>query len=117
MKIGITSQNFRTITGHAGKARRFLIYESSDTGEIRETARWDLPKEMALHAFRGDAHPLYTLDVLITAGCGEHFLGRLAQYGVRVIRTGEPDPDQAARMLAAGQPLPPPANEAVEPPG
>ena len=27
MRIGVTSQNFRTITGHAGKTRRFLIYD------------------------------------------------------------------------------------------
>ncbi|MEW8693532.1 MAG: nitrogen fixation protein, partial [Candidatus Thiodiazotropha endolucinida] len=27
MKIAVTSQNFRTITQHAGKTRRFLIYE------------------------------------------------------------------------------------------
>ena len=27
MRIAVTSQNFKTITGHAGKSRRFLIYD------------------------------------------------------------------------------------------
>jgi len=30
MRIGVTSQNFRTITGHAGKTRRFLVFESPE---------------------------------------------------------------------------------------
>jgi hypothetical protein len=29
MRIGVTSQNFRTITGHAGKTRRFLVYQAT----------------------------------------------------------------------------------------
>ena len=39
MKIGITSQNFRTITGHAGKTRRFLVFEPRADGQIGETGR------------------------------------------------------------------------------
>ena len=31
MKIAVTSQNFRTITGHAGKTRRFIIYGAQGT--------------------------------------------------------------------------------------
>ena len=53
MKIGITSQNFRTITGHAGKTRRFLIYADDGSGKAVEIDRLDLPKEMSMHAFRG----------------------------------------------------------------
>ncbi len=36
MRIGVTSQNFRTITGHAGKTRRFLIFEQDATGALHE---------------------------------------------------------------------------------
>jgi predicted Fe-Mo cluster-binding NifX family protein len=28
MKIAVTSQDFRTVTGHAGRARNFLIYDA-----------------------------------------------------------------------------------------
>ena len=109
MKIGITSQNFRTITGHAGKSRRFLIYSPAEDGNIREIERLDLPKEMSMHEFRGETHPLYQLDVLITGGCGAGFIRRLGSYGVEVIATAASDPLQAAKDYLAGRPLPPAA--------
>jgi predicted Fe-Mo cluster-binding NifX family protein len=109
MKIAVTSQNFRTITGHAGKTRRFLVYEDSEQGP-QEVARLDLPKELAFHEFHGSGpHPVDGVDVLITAGCGEGFVRRLAGRGIRVVATGESDPLAAVRLVIAGQPLPPPA--------
>ena len=33
MKIAIVSQNFQTITGKTGRARKFLVYETSSQGE------------------------------------------------------------------------------------
>jgi len=107
MKIAITSQNFRTITGHAGKTRRFLIYQVSD-GEVRELERLDLPKELSFHEFHGAHHPIDGVDAMITAGSGAGFLRRMAERGIRVVRTSLQDPHQAAAALAAGQPLPPP---------
>jgi hypothetical protein len=65
MKIAVTSQNFRTITGHAGKTRRFLVYEAEGS-EVREIQRLDLPKEQSFHELPGDAaHPIDGVDVLI----------------------------------------------------
>ncbi|RTZ73783.1 MAG: nitrogen fixation protein [Gammaproteobacteria bacterium] len=108
MKIGVTSQNFRTITGHAGKTRRFLVYAPDDQGRPVEVERLDLPREMSMHEFRGHDHPLFDLDVLITAGCGEGFVRRLAQHGVQVLATGETDPLTAVEKVLKGEPLPPP---------
>ncbi len=108
MKIGVTSQNFHTITGHAGKTRRFLIYAADEEGEVREVDRLDLPREMAMHQFRGDHHPIFDLDLLITAGCGEGFVRRLAQHGVQVVVTGESDPLTAVQKVVQGLPLAPP---------
>jgi predicted Fe-Mo cluster-binding NifX family protein len=107
MKIGVTSQNFRTITGHAGKTRRFLLYESQSTG-LKELGRLDLPKEMSMHEHRGDSHPLDALDVLITAGCGQGFIQRMAAKRVRVVTTSETDPLKAVTGVISGVPLPPP---------
>jgi predicted Fe-Mo cluster-binding NifX family protein len=107
MRIGVTSQNFRTITGHAGKARRFLIFESVGDEAPQEVQRLDLPKEMSLHAFRGDEHPVFGLDAVITAGCGSGFAQRLSRHGVQVVTTSEIDPAAAAAALAAGRVLPP----------
>jgi len=108
MRIGVTSQNFRTITGHAGKTRRFLIYEASPGAAPREVERLDLPAQMSLHHYHGEDHPLFALDVLITQGHGQGFADRLARHGVKVVATAASDPLAAATAWAAGEPLAPP---------
>lgn len=106
MRIAVSSQNFRTITGHAGKSRRFILYDAGDSG-ITEVGRLDLPKSSSIHEYRGTDHPLFALDVVVTGGCGEGFIRRLAAHGVQVITTAEPDPLVAATAVAAGTALPP----------
>ena len=107
MRVAVTSQNFRTVTGHAGKTRRFIIYEADAAGEPVEVERLDLPKEMSMHAWPGGPHPIDVADVLVTAGCGEGFIRKMAARNIRVIRTAETDPEAAARAVFAGEPLPP----------
>ena len=108
-KIAVTSQNFRTITGHAGKARRFIIYEVKGPGEVEEVEQMDLPKTMSMHnTLDASPHPLDEMDALITGGAGEGFVRKMARRGVRVYRTSASDPLQAAISLAAGEELPPP---------
>lgn len=109
MKIAVTSQNFRTVTGHAGKSRRFLVFESDAAGEPREVDRIDLPMGMAFHDFHGDGpHPVDVADAIVTGGCGAGFSNRMGARGIRVFVTGETDPVKAARAVARGEPLPPP---------
>jgi hypothetical protein len=109
MKIAVTSQNFRTITQHAGKARRFLIFERNPaTGRAQAIARLDLPKTMSMREFRGADHPIFEMDYLITGGCQQAFSRRLASAGVEVVVTGEQDPLTAVTALIEGTPLPPP---------
>ena len=105
MKIGVSSQNFKTVTGHAGKARRFLVFARDKDNNWRETDRLELPIEMAMHAFRGTSHPLDQLDILITASCGQGFIRRLAGRGVTVLTTGESDPLVAVAKLSSGRRL------------
>jgi len=95
MRAAITSQNFRTVTAHAGKTRRFLIYDISSPSSPHEVERLDLPNGMAFHDFRGNDHPIDGVAVLITGGAGEGFLARMAQRGIKVVVTGEEDPRQA----------------------
>ena len=110
MKIAVTSQNFRTITPHAGKCRRFLILGRDDQGTLVELDRLDLPKAMAMHEFKGLQHPLFEFDVLLTASAGQGFIRRLQQEQVQVICTSATDPYRAAADYLEGKPLP-----AVEP--
>jgi predicted Fe-Mo cluster-binding NifX family protein len=108
MKIGVTSQNFRTITGHAGKTRRFMVYSEDGQGQWHELDRIDLPREMSMHEFKGIEHPIDELDVLITASCGGGFIRKMAKRGVDVIQTAETDPVSAVTRLMSGLPLKPP---------
>jgi predicted Fe-Mo cluster-binding NifX family protein len=105
MKIAVTSQNFKNITPHAGKTRRFLVYEVNGDGEPVEAGRLDLDKMMTIHEFRGGdaAHPLDEMDVLITGSAGAGFVQRLHSRGVQVVQTGEKDPIQAIADLRNGQ--------------
>ena len=106
MKIAVTSQNFRTITGHAGKARRFIIYDIQSDDVPVETERLDLNKEMSMHEWQGGEHPIDVIDILITAGSGDGFIQKLARRNIRVIRTSEPDPMTAVLAIVKGQELP-----------
>jgi hypothetical protein len=109
MKIGVTSQNFRTITGHAGKSRRFLIFGQDEAGKPVVLERLDLPKEMSLHEYHGEDHPIFRVDFLITGGSGSGFIQRLAARDVQVIATSETDPYRAAAGVFSGETLPPAA--------
>jgi predicted Fe-Mo cluster-binding NifX family protein len=108
MRIAVTSQNFRSITGHAGKSRRFLIYEADGQTAPAEVDRLDLPMGRALHDDHGEDHPLFSLglDALITQGSGQGFVQRMARHGIRVHATSESDPLTAVSRVAAGLPLP-----------
>jgi predicted Fe-Mo cluster-binding NifX family protein len=107
MNIAVTSQNFRTITGHAGKTRRFLVYSLASDGVWRESDRVDLPKEMSMHEFKGGPHPVDAFDVVITESCGEGFIRKMTERGVVVLTTSETDPLTAVKAYAAGHALPP----------
>ncbi len=111
MKIAITSQNFRSVTGHAGRARRFLIYDVQPGGEPIETARLDLPPELSFHATGGaGAHPIDGVDLILSAGFNVHFAEVMTQRGIPTATTDKENPLEAIRdyMLrqAAGTLLP-----------
>ena len=109
MNIGVTSQNFRTVTGHAGKTRRVLVYSVDANKQTVELDRLDLPKEMSMHEFTDvGPHPVDVLDALITGSCGAGFRRKMAARGIEVIATSETDPFLAVTSYASGKPLPPP---------
>jgi predicted Fe-Mo cluster-binding NifX family protein len=112
MRISVTSQNFRTITPHAGVTRRFLVYEGERGGPPREVDRLDLPKELAFREFaRQGQHPLDNVDAVIVGSAGPGFIRRLAARGVQVIVTSETDPLTAVTKYFAGTLTPGEPNE------
>ncbi len=105
MRIAVTSQNFRTVTGHAGKSRRFLVFEGDPGHDPVEVDRLDLPKELSMHEYQGIGdHPLFAMDILITGGCGEGFRRKMAARGVAVAVTAETDPTAAVTQMLANPP-------------
>jgi predicted Fe-Mo cluster-binding NifX family protein len=104
MRIAVSSQNFRTVTGHAGRARRFIVFETGGCKRPAEVERLDLDADMAMHGFdHRAAHPLDGMDVLITGGAGEGFVRNLAARGVQVVATVESDPVLAVEAFLAGR--------------
>jgi predicted Fe-Mo cluster-binding NifX family protein len=102
MLIGVTSQNFKTITKHAAKTRRFIIYSVDENEQIEETKRLDLPIEESLKEYdRKAIHPIYAVDVLLTGSCGDKFKKRLKRFDVEVVETDEADPLHAIKAYRA----------------
>ncbi len=102
MRIAVTGQNFRTISSHAGRARRFLVVDAGP--EPRGVAqRLDLDSEYAFHGYDdGKPHPLDGVEVLLTGSAGDGLTRRLAGRGIRVVCTAETDPIQAVEDFLAG---------------
>lgn len=112
LRVAVGSQNRKTVTGHAGRTRRFAVWEVGTDGEPVQ-ARWiELPKELSLHEFHGEGpHPLDAVDVLIVGGAGPGFVRRLAARGVKVVQTSETDPARAVRDYLAGTLAPAPETD------
>jgi predicted Fe-Mo cluster-binding NifX family protein len=102
MKIAVTSQNRREITGHAGKCRKFWIYDVSDR-KIGEKNLLELPKEQSFHESSPHApHPLDDIQVLISGGMGMGLMRRLEAKGIEGIITSETEPERAVAAYLGG---------------
>lgn len=112
MRIAVSSQNFRTVTGHAGQARRFIVFEADGQETPREIERLDLDRNMAIHGYDHSAgHPLDSMNVLITGSAGEGFVRHLGTRGVQVVATGESVPELAVSAFLAVRVKAPDCNE------
>ena len=102
MKIAVTSQNLRTVTGHAGRARKFIVYDVKDDGSFEESERIKLPREQSLHEHDPHApHVIDKADFLITSECGQGFVNKMGRRGIRVYVTDTEEPEKAVEELIA----------------
>jgi len=103
MKIAITSQNRKKITGHAGRCRNFWIFEIEE-GSICDRQLLELPKEQSFHDSHGlSTHPLDDVDVLLTAGMGTGLSKRLQRKGIKaVITTQTEDIEEGVKLFLQG---------------
>jgi len=107
MKIAVTSQNRKTITGHAGKCRKFWLYEVAGQ-QVQDKQLIELSIAQSFHevAHSGAAalaaHPLDGISCLIAGGLGRGLQNRLKHQGIQAIATAETDPDRAIAAWLAG---------------
>lgn len=102
MIIAICSGNRKTITGHAGRNRSFLLFTIRDK-EIADSRRVELDPEETFHeAGHRMPAPLTGISVLIAGGMGEGLFNRLKENGVDPVITEETDPETAVRNYLDG---------------
>ena len=103
MKIAVTSQNRKTITEHAGRCRKFWIYQTKDE-RITDKRLLELPKEQSFHdSSPHEEHPLDDVDILISGGMGEGLVRRLGKKNIQCQITSETDPDKAVSLFMNGK--------------
>ncbi len=99
LKIAVSSQNRKTVTDHAGRCRKFWVYEIRQNKVDNKVLR-ELTLEQTLHSSQlGEDHPLDDVHVLITAGMSPFLYQRLQRSGIRGFVTDQTDPDQAVQIL------------------
>jgi predicted Fe-Mo cluster-binding NifX family protein len=110
MRIAIaTSADWSKVSGHAGRARRWLVYSVGPDGQATTPPeRVELTADMVFHNFADDrAHPLDGITAVIAASSGEGFMARMGRRGIDARMTAETDPAAAVREYV-GHTLPPP---------
>ncbi|NGX17589.1 NifB/NifX family molybdenum-iron cluster-binding protein [Wenzhouxiangella sp. XN24] len=102
MKVAVTSQNRKEVTEHAGRCRKFWLFDV-EAGEIRRREILELAKEDSFHESGGDTpHPLDDIDVLIAGSMGPGLRRRMARKGIAAFVTQEKDLERAVALWAAG---------------
>lgn len=109
MKIAVASSDFAKVTGHAGRARKWLVYEADAEGAVTgEPSRVELSAEMVFHHWQDDApHPLDGIDAVIAQSAGDGFLANMRKRGIEPVMTAETDPAKAVRDFLADRVTPP----------
>jgi len=112
VKIAIATKDFTAVSGHAGQARQWLLYDLTEHRSDRllpAPRRIELAKDEVLHHFEDDRpHPLDGVDIVVAASAGDGFIRHMKKRGTEVLLTGEEDPAIAITRILAGEALPDP---------
>ena len=107
MKIAVSSEDGVSVTGHAGQARRWLVFQAQFGREPEPPQCIELTRDQVFHHFSGgEAHPLDGVNVIVATSAGDGFLRRMRKLGVEVVLTSEKDTALAVSGVLTGQPLP-----------
>ena len=112
MKIAIATKDFTDVSGHAGQARQWLLYDLTEHRSsqlLPVPRRIDLNKDQVLHVFEdNEPHPLDGVDIVVAASAGDGFIRHMKKRGTEVLLTGDSDPAVAITRILAGEALPDP---------
>jgi predicted Fe-Mo cluster-binding NifX family protein len=110
MKVAVPTKDWLAVSGHAGQAQRWLVYDlaAHRLGEtLPQPARVELTKEQLPHYFKDDGpHPLDGVEIMIAGSAGDGFIRHMKKRGADVILTGETDPETAIAHVLRGEALP-----------
>jgi predicted Fe-Mo cluster-binding NifX family protein len=108
VKVAVASKGFEKVTGHAGQARQWLLFDVPEgDGELR-VSQVTLSKGQSFHHFKDDGpHPLDGISALIATSSGESFVRRMQKGGIDAVMTAETDPYKAVADYLRKQLKPP----------
>ena len=110
MKVAIPTKEWKEVSGHAGQARQWLVYDlvgHSPDKALPEPTRLTLTKEQLPHYFKDDGpHPLDGGEIVLAGSAGDGFIRHMKTRGADVLLTGETDPATALTHIVAGEALP-----------
>lgn len=102
MRIAVATADFTKVAGHAGRARKWLVYTVANGEAAATPERVELASDAVFHyAADGQAHPLDGVDAVIAQSAGDGFLRNMEKRGIRPVLTAEADPAKAVRDLLA----------------
>ena len=108
MKIAIaTKDNWSKVSGHAGQARDWLIFDCVPGQPVPSPQKIQLSKEQLPHYFQDDGpHPLHGIEIAVAASAGDGYIRHMEKWGAQVLLTGESDPLVALKKILNGEALP-----------
>lgn len=107
MKIAIPVGSGGEVSGHAGQARNWHLYDCQPGQGLPPPQRIELDRTQILHHFDdAGAHPLDGVEVVIASSAGDGFVRHMEKRGAQVLLTGEASPELALARILAGAALP-----------
>lgn len=107
MKIAIATKDYSAVSGHAGQARHWLVFDCQPGAPRPAGEPIELAREQVLHHFQDDGpHPLDGVDIVVAGSAGDGFVRHMHKRGAQVLLTGETDPAAALEKILAGEALP-----------
>lgn len=108
MKIAVaTKDNWSVVSGHAGKAHDWLVYDCQPGAALPAPQKITLSDAQLPHHFKDEGpHPLHGVEIVVAASAGDGYIRHMEKWGAQVLLTGESVPLNALQKIIAGEALP-----------